>query len=819
MHHFIFPSKDTYITNLVGLEDRNFGIDEILNVAAQAYTITSVVKYQSASMSSSGVFLENLVNFSGSVDAYFSGSTTNVIISDISTDTTTVYGSAVGYVNPTVVSHSNFISSDFTGNFTGSLYGYVNSAIINGVTYTNQLVSTLSNVSGSVVHLSGSLSGSAITGQISGSLTGQLHNFSGSLNNVSGTLLGSVVGTYSYYSPRFNTSAKTSCSRTLLKFDVTSISSSISKGDIVDPKFILRLNVLEQQELPFEYSVYAYPISQSWEMGDGRYAEAGSQLGASWNYRNVAGGQKWHNLSPKQTIGDYLTDEAYKEDAFSNGGGTWYYSIPNTFVAPTSSVATPFFDIESSVPTFDQQYSSSLASNLSSSFNSILSSSLNSVLSQSLASQQTADEAYALLTSIADPTYQNTSSSIADYLSTINQTASLACNSCSLYQYEYSSSTFFVNHLSSSIQTIIHDSSSAASYADLTEQYYVELSSSLRTLSPTTFNQVYSILNQWSQSANSASLYATNVNNTYLGFSASLSTELGTTDPYLIYVSQSMAPLLTSSLLNLLDAQFSSSATNSFSSSLVYYINQQIDQVETQTSASVANTLTQSYESSFYTSLVSGSSLIMSQSFSYEASDIKMDITPIVKTWIAGGIPNEGIILLTSEELTVNSASNGLLGFYSKETNTIYSPHIDVVWDDSTFVTSSLEPIDDRLPFVATIKNLKKEYKHNSVVRVNVFARDKFPLKNFVKSTQQTAYLTPKYLPQETYYSIKDTETEEVIIDFDIGTKLSCDSNGNYFMLDMTGLPQERYFKILLKTEINGGVEVIDNNTYFKVVR
>ena len=92
-------------------------------------------------------------------------------------------------------------------------------------------------------------------------------------------------------------------------------------------------------------------------------------------------------------------------------------------------------------------------------------------------------------------------------------------------------------------------------------------------------------------------------------------------------------------------------------------------------------------------------------------------------------------------------------------------------------------------------------------------------MKTFVKATQQSAHLTPKYLPTTSYYSIKDTETEEVIIDFDEGTKLSCDSNGNYFMLDMSGLPQERYFKILLKTEINGGVEVIDNNTYFKVVR
>lgn len=819
MHHFIFPSKDTYITNLNGLENKNFGIDEILNVARQSYTTNSINKYQSASISSSGTFLENLVNFTGSVDVFFSGSTVNTIISDISTDITVVNGTVEGHVNASEVCNSNFTTSNFTGTFTGSLNGYVSSAIINGTTYTNESVTAINIVSGSVTQLSGSISGSGITGQISGSLTGIVHDFSGSMNLVSGTLLGSVVGSYSYYNPIFKTTTKASLSRAMLKFNITSISSSIRNGDIQNPKFVLRLNVLEQQELPFEYTVYAYPISQSWEMGDGRLVEHGSDSGASWNYRNVSGGQPWYSLVPTTITGNYLIDSTYKEESFSNGGSTWYYSIPNTFGEPTSSVFTPFFTVESSPTTFEQQYSSSLSSNLSSSFNDILSSSLYSVISESNVYQSNVDNAYDLLTSIADPTYQNASSSIAEYLTTINTTASVPCNNSSLYQLEYSSSTIFVNHLSSSIQDILHDSSSAKSYGDLSVTYYLELSSSIFESVPTTFNQVYTIVNEWVTNVDSASLYVTNVNNTYLDFSASLSNDLGTIDPYLIYVSQSMSPSLITSSLNLLNAQFSSSATNAFSSSLIEYINQQISFVESQTSSSVSSSLTQSFTAPFYDSLVTGSSLITSQSFDYEASDIKMDITPIVKSWVAGVIPNEGLILLTSEELTVNTSSNGLLGFYSKETNTIYSPYIDVIWDDSTFITNGLEPVDTNVPYVVTIKNLKKKYQYNNVVRINVFARDAFPLKNFIKSTQQSAYITPKYLPETTYYSVRDTETEEVIIDFDEGTKLSCDLNGNYFILDMTGLPQERYFKILIKTEINGSVEVIDNNTYFKVVR
>jgi len=817
MHHFLFPSKDTYITNLNTLENKNFGIDEILAVASQTNTVQSITHYQSGSVSSSNSFIENVVNFRGTCNAYFSGSTINVIVSDTTSDVTVVSGSVVGAVNPTQISGSNFVSSDFTGNFTGSLNGYVYSATINGVSYTNQLVVANPNSSGSVVHLSGSISGSRVSGQISGSMTGLSYNFSGSLNGVSGTFLGSMSGSYEYYDPHFTLSSSQVLTRSMIKFDTTSISSSISKGEITDPTFTLSLKVLRQSELPFDYTIYAYPISQSWAMGDGRFADDGTDLGASWNYRDENGGEVWYPYDPTTQLSNYLTDASNKSTAFRNGGGTWYYNVPSSFIIPTSSIQTPFYTREISIPTFDQQYSSSLNSNLTSSFNSILSSSLASVLVDSNISRQNADVANNLLRSIAVPTYQNTSGSIASYLSTINTTSSLACSSCSLYQSEYSSSTLFINNLSSSIQSILNDSSSVDYYANNAYAYDVYLSSSMNGLNPTTFNTVYSILNGWSSTATSASLYTINVNTVYTDFSSSLSESFGTTDPYLIYVSASMSPSLLTSSLSLMDAQFTSSATNEFSSSLVHYINQKIEVVKSQTSSSVSGSLTRSFNSPFYDTLITGSSLIMSQSFSYESSDIKMDVTPIVKSWINGCIPNEGIILLTSEELS--ALSNGALGFYSKETNTIYTPCLDITWDDSEFVTDSLEPIDGNIPFIVTLKNIKKEYKHNSIVRVNVFAREKFPLKNFIKATQQTSQLTPKYLPIETYYSIKDTETEEVVIDFDEGTKLSCDSNGNYFMLDMTGLPQERYFKILIKTEIDGSVEVIDNNTYFKVVR
>ena len=60
-----------------------------------------------------------------------------------------------------------------------------------------------------------------------------------------------------------------------------------------------------------------------------------------------------------------------------------------------------------------------------------------------------------------------------------------------------------------------------------------------------------------------------------------------------------------------------------------------------------------------------------------------------------------------------------------------------------------------------------------------------------------------------------------MIIDFNTTyTKVSCDSNGSYFPVYMSGLEPERYYKILVKTQLPTGESIdIDNNNIFKIVR
>jgi hypothetical protein len=139
----------------------------------------------------------------------------------------------------------------------------------------------------------------------------------------------------------------------------------------------------------------------------------------------------------------------------------------------------------------------------------------------------------------------------------------------------------------------------------------------------------------------------------------------------------------------------------------------------------------------------------------------------------------------------------------------------------SVEITSSvLQPLDTSKQFVVIIQDLKKTYSSEDMPRIRVFGREHFPLKTFGKAPQQTAYNIPKVLPITSYYAIKDNETEEIIIDFDNYTKLSCDTSGNYFRLDTTGLEQERYYRILLQVDCDTNDRyTFDSGDLFKIRR
>jgi hypothetical protein len=207
------------------------------------------------------------------------------------------------------------------------------------------------------------------------------------------------------------------------------------------------------------------------------------------------------------------------------------------------------------------------------------------------------------------------------------------------------------------------------------------------------------------------------------------------------------------------------------------------------------------------------------QSFSNEPDDIRMNVTNIMHQWVSGSLKNNGFIVRHSIDVENNDLDYGLLKFFSKETNTIYEPKLELVWDDSTFITGSLTPVigsaDDDYKVVVT--NLKKEYPANSKVKIRVKGRDMYPSKSF--TTGSFAYDQSKYLPSgSVYYQIEDYITNEIIVPFGDYSKLSCDSTSNYFNLDTSTYPINRTYKLKLKIVESGISTIIDEKLIFEIV-
>jgi hypothetical protein len=214
---------------------------------------------------------------------------------------------------------------------------------------------------------------------------------------------------------------------------------------------------------------------------------------------------------------------------------------------------------------------------------------------------------------------------------------------------------------------------------------------------------------------------------------------------------------------------------------------------------------------------ITSSAYLVTQSFTnIDSKDITLNVTNIVAAWSGSTIVNSGFILKHSSSLEFSSQPSVGLKYFSANTHTIYPPCLEIKWNDWSYNTGSLSVITSP-SVVATLGNNQSEYQQDSVQRFRINVRDKFPTRAFQSTS---VYLVNKALPTASYYQIKDLDTEEIVVDYDIAfTKISCDSTGMYFDVYMNGLEPERYYKVLIKTTITGTTLVLDDNYYFKVIR
>jgi hypothetical protein len=214
------------------------------------------------------------------------------------------------------------------------------------------------------------------------------------------------------------------------------------------------------------------------------------------------------------------------------------------------------------------------------------------------------------------------------------------------------------------------------------------------------------------------------------------------------------------------------------------------------------------YTSSFYES---------TQSFTPALTkDIELKVSNTVKAWFTSSINNEGFIIKHSPSLEFTSQSYFETKYFSNNTHTIYPPCLEIKWND--YIFSSSLSIANNTKIVATLDNNKNEYQQDSVQKFRINVRDQYPTRSFSTSS---VYLNNKLLPTQSYYSIVDLDTKEIIIDYDtVYTKISADSVGNYFDIYVNGLEPERYYQILIKSIFtNKETIILDDNYYFKVIR
>lgn len=321
MHTFIYPSQDTYINNSKKFIDKNFGLDEVLEIYASNYGKKTVYLnnfWHAAPVTASSYGNEGWLAYSTSSIFIYSGSKWRAF-----------------NLTSSVIPGTSFIA-----NFTGRLKNKTN----------NTKISLY--LSGSADYASGSFSGSVlspfcITSSYSGSFISS-SGWSGIINTVtsSNSYYVDVVNFIGYFKGVYTGSftrptdaeflVQPEFSRTLLKFDLTSLSQSIATNELSSSnlKCILNLKACGSRNLPLDYKIYAYPISQSWNNGNGRYADDGSDYGCSWDYKNYLNNGLWYgnSITNSYQIVDYLLTSSYASASFQNQGGTWFYKVPASYI-------------------------------------------------------------------------------------------------------------------------------------------------------------------------------------------------------------------------------------------------------------------------------------------------------------------------------------------------------------------------------------------------------------------------------------------------------------------------------------------------------
>ena len=212
-----------------------------------------------------------------------------------------------------------------------------------------------------------------------------------------------------------------------------------------------------------------------------------------------------------------------------------------------------------------------------------------------------------------------------------------------------------------------------------------------------------------------------------------------------------------------------------------------------------------------------GTDMEFHQSHSISSThDVDINVTAAVKQMYSNTITNRGFIVKIQDDYEFYTSASIRLKYFGKDTNTIYPPFLEFGWDDRVYDQGTLSLLDTDICTI-NVKNNKGRYADVGKQRFRLTAKPTYPARTF---TTSSVYLTNHVLPSASYWGLRDENTEEMVVDFNTDfTKISCDGKGSFFDVYMDGLQPERFYRILVKTELDSSTVVIDNSNIFKVVR
>ncbi len=195
-------------------------------------------------------------------------------------------------------------------------------------------------------------------------------------------------------------------------------------------------------------------------------------------------------------------------------------------------------------------------------------------------------------------------------------------------------------------------------------------------------------------------------------------------------------------------------------------------------------------------------------------NDVRLNITQQIGKWISGTLADTGLLIKLPNTDESSSLVEANVKFFSRQTHTIFPPIIEAVWNTQVMNTdgSGLSVAPDE--YSVFIKNLKPAYSSGSVCRLRIGIRPTNVIKSF---SDRFKYGNQYFFPSESFIGIRDESTREMVIPFDVGSRINADTTGSYYDLRVENMYLHRTYRIFVKTQKPWGDEIIDTGNNFQV--